>query len=173
MKRVQPRFLSFNLLRLAALILPCLLLGGAYFSQYVAGLYPCEMCWWQRYPHFAAAAAALMAFLVQNPRMQMVLAALAAMAIVTSGVIGGYHAGIEYGWWPGITGCTSQVGGSGDDLMKAVLNAPLTRCDVAPWSLLGISLAGYNFLLSCGGGGVILAGLWSSTILPANPGQQI
>ena len=50
-----------------AFLLPAALLGGAYGSQYIGGLYPCEMCWWQRYPHFAAVAIALVAFGVGNP----------------------------------------------------------------------------------------------------------
>lgn len=162
MKNHPPRSIQFRHLRLAALILPSFLLGGAYLSQYVGGLYPCEMCWWQRYPHMAAIPVALMAFLVQNEAMQRALTALAAMALFTSGIIGGYHAGVEYNWWEGITGCTSRVSGSGDDFIKAVLSAPLTRCDIAPWTLFGISLAGYNFLLSCGGGAAILAWLWKS-----------
>jgi disulfide bond formation protein DsbB len=128
-----------------ALLLPVALLGGAYGSQYIGGLFPCEMCWWQRYPHFAAAALALIAFAVGDPGYRKSLVALAALAIGTSGVIAGYHAGVEYGWWEGLTACTSSVSGSGDDLLKSIMNAPLTRCDVAPWSLFGISLAGYNF----------------------------
>jgi disulfide bond formation protein DsbB len=145
-----------------ALLLPVALLGGAYGSQYIGGLFPCEMCWWQRYPHFAATALALIAFAVGNPGYRKSLVALAALAIGTSGVIAGYHAGVEYGWWEGLTACTSSVSGSGDDLLKSIMNAPLTRCDVAPWSLFGISLAGYNFLLSLGGAIAILVMIWKS-----------
>jgi disulfide bond formation protein DsbB len=154
--------MTFKMARLAALLLPSLLLGGAYFSEYIGGLYPCEMCWWQRYPHMAAIPAGLLAFLLGNPGMQRVLTALAALALLTSGIIGGFHAGVEYGWWQGITGCTSTVGAGGGDFMESVLNAPLNRCDVAPWKLFGISLAGYNFLLSCGGAIAILCNIWKS-----------
>lgn len=154
--------MNFKMLRWAALLLPSLLLGGAYFSEMVGELYPCEMCWWQRYPHIAAVPVALLAFVVGNPGIQRVLAALAALAVLTSGVIGGFHAGVEYGWWQGITGCTSTVGSGGGNYMEAVLNAPLQRCDVAPWKLFGISLAGYNFLLSCGGAIAILLGIWKN-----------
>lgn len=137
-----------------ALGLPALLLAGAYISEYGFGLYPCEMCWWQRWPHFAALALALLST-VAPPRRLWV--ALAAVAILVSGVIGGFHAGVEYGWWEGITGCavTSQAG-TGDPL-EAIMNAPMVRCDQAPWSLIGISLAGWNFFLSTAGG---LAILW-------------
>jgi disulfide bond formation protein DsbB len=136
-----------------AILLPAALLGGAYLSQYGFGLFPCEMCWWQRYPHFAALALGLLSLAVEPRRLWI---ALAGMAIITSGVIGGYHAGIEYGWWQGLTQCTSALDTSGD-AMDAILNAPMVRCDAAPWSLFGISLAGFNFLISTFGGLAVLA----------------
>ncbi len=145
-----------------ALLLPAALLAGAYGSQYIGGLFPCEMCWWQRYPHFAAVAIAAVAFFVRNAGYRRALVALAALAIATSGAIAGFHAGVEYGWWEGLTACTSTVSGTGKDLLDSIMNAPLIRCDVAPWSLFGISLAGYNFLLSLGGAVVILISIWKS-----------
>ena len=143
-----------------AFLLPAALLAGAYGSQYIGGLFPCEMCWWQRYPHFAAVAIAVIAFGVSNLALRKTLVALAALAIATSGAIAGFHAGVEYGWWEGLTACTATISGSGDDLIKSIMNAPLVRCDVAPWSLFGISLAGYNFLLSLGGAVAILGMTW-------------
>ena len=128
-----------------ALATPLLLLGGAYLSQYGFGLYPCEMCWWQRWPHFAALALAVLAFIRPPGRG---LVALAAVAIAVSGVIGAFHAGVEYGWWDGLTACSTDLSSGGGDALEAVFNAPMVRCDVAPWSLLGISLAGWNFLFS-------------------------
>ncbi len=151
--------MDFARLRLIALLLPAGLLAGAYTSEYVFGLYPCEMCWWQRWPHFAALVPAILAFFASNGGVQRVLTALAAMAILTSGLIGGFHAGVEYGWWQGLTTCCSDIA-AGADTLESILNAPLIRCDVAPWSLFGISLAGYNFLLSCGGATAILLGIW-------------
>ena len=120
------------------------LLIGAYLFQYVGGYPPCALCWWQRYPHFAALALALVAFW-RPPGA--VLVALAALAIAVSGLIGAFHAGVEYGWWEGLTACTTALP-AGVDPLEAILNAPLVRCDVAPWSLFGISLAGWNFLFS-------------------------
>lgn len=131
--------------RWIALLTPLALLGGAYVSQYVFGLVPCEMCWWQRYAHFAALGFATLA-LVRQPGT--IFVALAAQAIAISGVIGGFHAGVEYGWWEGLTSCATTAAADGADPLDAIMNAPLVRCDVAPWSLLGISLAGWNFLLS-------------------------
>jgi disulfide bond formation protein DsbB len=130
-----------------ALGVPALLMAGALGSQYIGGLYPCEMCHWQRWPHYAAIVIALLAFLVKPPARN-VMVALAALAILTSGAIGVFHAGVEYHWWQGITTCSSTaVGTSLEDLMCA----PLIRCDAAQWTLGGISLAGFNALFSIAG----------------------
>jgi disulfide bond formation protein DsbB len=151
---------AFDRARWLALLLPFGLLAGAYISQYVGGLYPCEMCWWQRWPHFAALPLAIGAFVLNGQGVQKALVALAALAILASGLIGGFHAGVEYGWWEGITACSTTVqAGEGQSTLDAILNAPLTRCDVAPWALLGISLAGYNFLISTLGALAIFAWL--------------
>jgi len=128
-----------------ALLTPLALLGGAYVSQYGFGLYPCEMCWWQRYAHFAALPLAALAYVM--PRQSKALVALAALAIAASAAIGLFHAGVEYHWWQGFTECTSYAAKGGDPL-DAIMNAPLIRCDAAQWTLLGISLAGFNFLIS-------------------------
>ena len=130
--------------RILAFAVPAALLGGAYISQYVFGLYPCEMCWWQRYAHFAAVALGALALVRPSAR---VLTALAGVAILFAGLIGGYHAGVEYGWWQGLTACTSQIDMS-QDALEAISAGPLIRCDQVQWSLLGISLAGFNFLIS-------------------------
>jgi disulfide bond formation protein DsbB len=135
---------SFKLAQRLALGVPALLLAGAYLSEYGFGLFPCEMCWWQRYPHFAAVLLALISTVAQPRRLW---TGLAALAILASGLIGAFHAGVEYGWWEGFTACTSNVAEGGDPL-AAIMNAPLIRCDVAPWTLVGISLAGFNALIS-------------------------
>ena len=141
-----------------ALGMPALLLAGAYVSQYGFGLFPCEMCWWQRYPHFAAVALALVSTMTQPKRLWM---GLAGLAILVSGLIGAFHAGVEYGWWEGITACASNVA-SGGDALAAIMNAPLVRCDVAPWTLAGISLAGFNAIISTLSAVVIFALLGKS-----------
>jgi disulfide bond formation protein DsbB len=151
---------KFPRVHLLAFLIPAGLLAGAYGSQYLGGLYPCEMCWWQRYPHMAAVPLALLAFFISNPGLKHVLVALAAMAIVTSGLIGGFHAGVEYQWWEGLSTCSMVPTGSAEDVLKQIMNAPLVRCDVAPWTLFGVSLAGFNFLISTFGGLAILGWLW-------------
>ena len=139
----------FQTARLLALLIPVALLGGAYLFQYVGHLYPCEMCWWQRYPHMAAIVLAALAFVMPGRPARAALVALAAVAILISGGIGGYHAGVEYHWWQGVTACTSTVGGP--ITLDSIMRAPIIRCDVPQWQLFGISLAGFNALFSVGG----------------------
>jgi len=138
--------------RLLALLIPAGLLGGALFSQYVGGLYPCEMCYWQRWPHGAAILLALGAILspLHSPRTRL-LVMLAALAIAVSGAIGLFHAGVELGWWEGITLCTTNGATSLEDILKV----PLVRCDQVQWAFLGISMAGWNAIVSLGGATLI------------------
>lgn len=136
--------------------MPFGLIAGALGSQFIGGLYPCEMCHWQRWPHYTAIVIALLALFVGPPTAKRVLVILAAIAIGVSGLIGVFHAGVEYGWWNGITQCSVLNSGTGQDILADIMSSPLIRCDVAPWTLFGISLAGFNALFSLGGAALIL-----------------
>jgi disulfide bond formation protein DsbB len=144
---------SFQKARALALLIPAALLAGAWGFQLIGHLYPCEMCHWQRWPHYAALPLALLAFVPGLP--QRPLVALAAIAIAVSGAIGVAHAGVEYHWWQGFTPCTSTFS-SGGDTLTAIMNAPVVRCDAPQWTFAGISLAGFNAIVSLGGAVVIL-----------------
>ena len=133
------------LARFLALLVPAALLAGAFGSEYFGHLTPCEMCWWQRYAHFAALPFALLAFLLPQHKWSI---ALAALAVLASGLIGGFHAGVEYHWWQGLTACSVMPGAGGGDPLEAIMNAPIISCNVPQWTLLGVSLAGFNFLFS-------------------------
>lgn len=149
---------SLRAANLVALLVPALLLAGAWGSQLFGGLYPCEMCHWQRWPHYVAVVLAAAGFLLPGARRPLV--ALAAVAIAVSGVIGVMHAGVEYHWWDGFTACTSTVDMAGLDAsarLRAILAAPLVRCDQAQWTLGGVSLAGFNAIFSLGGALAVLA----------------
>ena len=144
--------------RLIALLLPLLLLAGAWASQLIGGLVPCEMCHWQRWPHYAAVVVAAFAFIVPGRSSKITMTAVAALLIALPGLIGVFHAGVEYHWWPGITACSTMVAGDGvstDEMLRRILAAPVVRCDAAQWTLFGVSLAGYNAILSLGGAAVI------------------
>ena len=135
-----------RLARTIALGVPLALLGGAYLSEYGFGLEPCEMCWWQRYALFAALPFALLAWLKPSVK---VLTALALLGVLIGGLIGGYHAGVEYGWWKGLSTCSSGATfADGGDPLEALTSAQMIPCDMVQWDLLGITLAGFNFLIS-------------------------
>ena len=130
-----------------------LLLLGALGFQYFAHIPPCELCLWQRWPHAGAAFVGLggpllIWFGLAERGTAWGIAALAALLVAISGAVGVYHAGIEWHWWPGPQSCTGSAfqyaGGRLD------LNAPVVMCDRAAWRLFGISLAGYNALISFG-----------------------
>lgn len=134
-----------NYILLATLGSAALMLGALAF-QHIGGMAPCKLCIWQRYPHVIAIAAGAVA--LAFPRIPLI--ALGALAALTTSVIGGYHAGVEQGWWEGPTTCTSgPIGGlSADQLLDQILSAPLVRCDEIPWQMLGLSMAGWNMVLS-------------------------
>jgi disulfide bond formation protein DsbB len=142
---------SLDKARALAIAVPAALLAGAYGSQIWGGLFPCEMCWWQRYAHFAGLALALLSLLRRRaPDRGRSFVWLAALAILTSGGIGVYHAGVEAGIFEGFTQCTTSAGAglSSEDLLKAIMEAPMVRCDDIQFSFLGITMAGWNAILS-------------------------
>lgn len=147
--------------RWLALLLPAALLAGALGSQYLGGLHPCEMCHWQRWPHYFAVAAAALALVLRDSPASRLLTLLAALAIAVSGAIGVYHAGVELGFFEGLTACTAGgSGATGDALLKEILATPLVRCDEVQWALFGISMAGWNAIISLGGAATIV---WLAT----------
>ena len=144
---------SLNLARTLALLVPAALLAGAWSFQIWGGLYPCEMCWWQRYAHLVAAALALIAIAVcRQPKLDRVVLVLAAFAILASGMIGAYHAGVEAHVFKGFTTCTRTVVDSSnpEELMDQIMKASPIRCDEVQWRdpVLGVSMAGWNAILS-------------------------
>ena len=159
---------SLEKARWLALLVPAALLAGALGSQYYGGLYPCEMCHWQRWPHYAALALALLSFAMRGqPDRGRSFVWLAVLAIFTSGAIGVYHAGVEAGIFEGLTTCSAALsGGSSADILADIMATPLVRCDQIQWSFLGVSMAGWNAILSIGSASVIS---WLSLRRPRAP----
>lgn len=147
--------------RLAAALLggvSAALLLGALGFQYLGGLPPCEMCYWQRYAHVGVLLLAVLALAADRRA----LGWLVVLAMLVAAGLGFYHAGVELKLWQGATACSAPVAaaGSAADLLAALRAAPLVRCDAVPWSLFGISMAGWNALLSAAaaiGGALLLA----------------
>jgi disulfide bond formation protein DsbB len=132
-----------------ALLVPAALLAGALGSQHFGGLHPCEMCYWQRYAHWAGLSFATLALVLVAARRPLLL--MAALGIGVSGAIGLFHAGVEAGWWEGFTTCTA----TGARTLQDILNTPLIRCDQVQWSFLGLSMAAWNAVISLSAAGAI------------------
>jgi disulfide bond formation protein DsbB len=156
---------SLEKARWIALLLPASLLAGALGSQYIGGLYPCEMCHWQRWGHYAAFAFALASFALRRQADSgRSFVWLAALSILASGLTGAYHAGVEIGIFEGLTQCSSTgAGGSSADILADIMARPLVRCDQVQFSFLGISMAGWNAILSIGSALLVL---WLSVRRP-------
>ena len=138
-------------LLLCALI-SAVLLGGALLFEHVGGMAPCSLCIWQRWAHVAVIVCALGWLVISQPIGASLRAGLiiTALAGITSVGVAGYHAGVEWQLWAGPAGCTASLssGGSTADLVDSLLATPVVRCDDVPWSLFGLSMAGWNMLLS-------------------------
>jgi disulfide bond formation protein DsbB len=138
---------------LFAAVAAAAVLAGALFFQYVVGLAPCPLCILQRWPYaavIALGAIGVFAPLAEGGQRAMLL--LCAAGFATACGFGVYHAGVEYGWFAGPDGCTGigVTGNSIEELRKQLIAAPVVRCDEVPWSLFGISLAGYNAIIAAG-----------------------
>jgi len=127
-------------------------LGVAFLFQYAGGFAPCVLCIYERYPYGVAMALSLLAFGLGDGRARGAVLALSALAFAVGAGIGGFHVGVERHWWEGSAACTGSVVTGGvhslEALRQQILNAPVARCDRIPWSLFGISLAGYNALIA-------------------------
>lgn len=135
-----------------------LLLGALYF-QYIVGLFPCVLCIWQRWPHLVAVIAGLIGLKTPNHA----IATLGLLATLTTAAIGGFHTGVEQGWWEGLASCTGNdiTKLSIDTLLDPTASAPdPVRCDQVAWRFLGLSMASWNMIASLG-----LAAIWARAAL--------
>lgn len=124
---------------------------GALGSQYIGGLQPCELCLEQRIPYYWGLPILGGLLLVWN-RVRLtvwyVALALVAALFAWGAFMGGYHAGVEWGFWPGPTACSGTGTGINFDDLNDINAARVVPCDVVQFRFLGISLAGYNALIS-------------------------
>jgi disulfide bond formation protein DsbB len=139
---------------LAIMAIAAATLAGAWFFQLVLEILPCQLCLEQRYAYYFAVPFALLVGLAAArgaPR-PVLLAGLAilALAVLANAWLGSYHAGVEWGLWKGPTECTGQIGnfGKAGDLLARLDTVKVVRCDEVQWRFLGLSLAGYNVLIS-------------------------
>jgi disulfide bond formation protein DsbB len=129
-------------------------LAGAWFFQLVLDIRPCPLCLEQRYAYYLALPLGALVALgaARNAPRTVILTGLAILALAALGNawLGGYHAGVEWGLWQGPTDCTGPVGnlGSAGNLLERLDTVKVIRCDEVQWRFLGLSLAGYNVLIS-------------------------
>ena len=144
------------------------IIAGAVGSQFLAGLTPCPLCIWQRWPHVGAIVIAVIGLTLVS-RYLRPLATLGMLAMLINAGLGLYHTGIERNWWRGPDTCTSSdiTKLTTDELMAHILNAPLVRCDEVQWDLFGLSMASWNAAISLG-----LALLWLAAAVRAPRGQD-
>ncbi len=126
-------------------------LGFALTSQYAFGLSPCPLCIYQRWPYGIIIGLSLIGVIMglkKKDKAAAGLVFLCALALLAGGLIAAYHVGVEQHWWKSfLEGCSINFDDSAD-LLKQIESTKAARCDEIPWSLFGISMAGYNALIS-------------------------
>jgi disulfide bond formation protein DsbB len=126
------------------------LLAAAYFFQYVVKLLPCELCYWQRKPHFAIIPLGLLGFFLMQARWRFVVLGLIVLAALTNTGISIFHVGVEHHWWQGLSTCSAPtaVTRTIEEARNLIFNSTVVPCDKPAWVFLGISMAGWNGLAS-------------------------
>ncbi len=154
MRRLERSFAVFVLVASAAV------LGGALLSQYWGGLAPCELCLLQRWPWAVAIVVSFVATMVASRPAMPWVALLLALVFAVGVALAFYHVGVEQHWFAGPSACTAPIGAADtvEALKAQILRQQPVRCDEVPWSLWGISLAGWNLLASIVMAGICLAG---------------
>ena len=142
---------------LALLVVATATIAGALAFEHIGGLAPCPLCLQQRWPYWLGIPLGALALLAlgRQPRWGAGLMAVVALGFAAGSVLAVYHAGIEWRWWTGPAACSGAAPpGDVAALLEGLQGNAPPRCDEAPWRLLGISLSGYNVLISA-----FLAGL--------------
>jgi disulfide bond formation protein DsbB len=152
----QPRYAANPALSaaLAVAVIAAATLAGAWFFQLVLGIVPCPLCLEQRYAYYLAVPLGLLvALLAAKDAPRPVLLAgltLLLLAALANAWLGTYHAGVEWKFWQGPTDCSGPVVdfGKAGSLLDRLDTVKVVRCDEVQWRFLGLSLAGYNVLIS-------------------------
>lgn len=166
------RGVTQNPLFLAALAIAAIAavtLAGAWFFQLILDIRPCPLCLEQRYAYYLSLPlAALLAYAASrgaSRRMLMAGFSVLLIAALANAWLGGYHAGVEWGFWPGPTDCSGPLVdfGKAGNLLQQLDKVKVIRCDEVQWRFLGLSLAGYNVLISLAMAAVALFGFVASS----------
>jgi disulfide bond formation protein DsbB len=168
MPPIMARFVQLRTAAALILLAAAATIGGALVFEYGFGLAPCPLCLLQRKPYYVAFPVALAALLLPSRWGRAALALLAVIFVVSAG-LGVYHAGVEWGWWQGPTDCSGGAApqpGSMDDFLNQLQTTRVVSCTEAAWRFLGLSLAGWNVLIS-----LALAGFaaWAASAVQSRP----
>jgi disulfide bond formation protein DsbB len=137
---------------LVILIVATATILGAWVFEYF-GYLPCELCLKQRWAYYAGVPLAAVVTLAawRGPR-PLVIGGFALLALLWAGsaIFGAYHAGVEWGFWQGPTDCTGALTSapSINDFLKQLETVKVVRCDAVAIRILGLSLAGWNAVIS-------------------------
>ena len=130
-------------------------LASAFTAQYVFGLDPCPLCIYQRWPYALTTVLGIVTLALalrgkEKPAALCVF--LAGLSFLTGGVIASYHVGVEHHWWASfLEGCSADFSAmTPEELLKHLSGKPAVRCDAVAWQMFGISMAGYNAMMSLG-----------------------
>lgn len=150
---IVKRFSLTDCALLLGLVISGALLAGAHIFE-AFGYAPCALCLDQREAHWTAVAITtvglIISLIVKAPRLAAAATGTVALVYGFSMALAFYHTGVEFGFWPGPASCTGL--GRIDEIKDLSAGFDLTKprvaCDKAAWTFLGISMAGYNFLVS-------------------------
>ena len=154
-------FYQNRIAALAIAIASFVIVGSAIASEIFGGLAPCVLCVYQRIPYAITIGLGLVGFF--KPQFFVPAMILAALTFQVGGGIGIYHVGVEQAWWTGTEACVGAQNNSAsiDELRAQIMATPVIRCNDIQWSLFGISMAGYNVLVS-----LVLAGFSLLVVRP-------
>jgi disulfide bond formation protein DsbB len=136
-----------------ALVVAAATIVAALGFEHLGGYLPCPLCLEQRYAYYAGVPvlfAALVVLSAGHRRTAALLFALVALAFLANAGLGVYHAGAEWRFWPGPDSCAGaqEITTSAGGLLDVLPNTNVIRCDEAAWRFAGISLAGWNVVVS-------------------------
>ena len=140
-------------------------IGGFFFFQFVVGLAPCPLCLEQRNAYYISVPLAVLLWLGASHGSQRKVLLLGFLVIAAAMLwntgLSTYHAGIEWKWWPGPRDCTGPMNNvsTAKDLLNQLNTFSPVRCDQAAWRFMGLSLAGYDVLVSLG---LAIVALWGA-----------
>jgi disulfide bond formation protein DsbB len=162
-RRLFGAVLAFFLVALATII-------GAWLFEKIGGYVPCELCLKQRWAYYFAVPLAALLLRPAADARPLARWGLAVLAVVmaASALLGAYHSGVEWGWWPGPSACTVGAGLSGG--LPNLDTAKVIRCDEAQWRFLGLSFAGWNVVVSLA---LVALCLWGLRLPAAAQGSRI